>query len=180
MSTILPAGTWTIEPNHTTVGFVARHLMVTKVRGRFNGVSGSIVVPDDPNGTVVEAVVQMGSVTTGSDDRDAHLRSPDFFDVERFPTMTFRSTGGSFSGSDATMTGDLTIKGVTKPVTFAVEYGGTVSDPWGATRAMFSAEAEINRRDWGLDFQVTLDNGGLLVSEKIKLELEVQAVLAAA
>jgi polyisoprenoid-binding protein YceI len=160
------------------VGFVARHLVVTKVRGRFNEVSGSIVVPDDPNGAVVNAVVQMGSVSTGSDDRDAHLRSADFFDVEHFPTMTFTSTGGAFRGSEATMSGDLTIKGVTRPVTFDVEYGGVAQDPWGNTRALFSAETEINRRDWGLDFNVTLDNGSLLVSEKIKIELDVQAVLA--
>jgi polyisoprenoid-binding protein YceI len=147
------------------------------VRGRFADVSGTIVVPEDPAAATVDVVVQMASVSTGNDDRDAHLRSADFFDAEQFATMTFRSTGGSIDGDDVTLSGELTIKGVSKPVSFDVEFDGVAKDPWGGTRAAFTAEGEINRKDWGLEWNVALETGGVLVSDKVKIQLDVQAVL---
>ena len=176
--TDLTPGTWTIDGSHTTVGFVARHLMITKVRGRFGAVSGTIEVPEDPMQARVEATVEMGSVDTGDAGRDEHLRSPDFFDVESHPTMTFRSTGVRAEGDGYVLSGELTIRGVTRPVDLAVEFDGVGPDPWGGTRAGFTAEAEVNRRDWGLEWNVALDGGGMLVSEKVKIALDVQAVKA--
>ncbi|MBR7743300.1 YceI family protein [Phycicoccus sp. BSK3Z-2] len=166
----LSAGTWTIDPLHSEVGFTARHMMVSKVRGSFGDVTGTVVVADDLSASTAEATIQLGSVTTGSADRDAHLRSADFFDVENNPEMTFRST--SFDGE--TLTGDLTIKGVTKPVTLDVEFGGVGTDPWGNEKAGFEATGEIDRTDWGLTWNANLEKGGVLVSEKIKLALDIQ------
>ncbi len=166
----LPAGTWSIDPSHTNVGFVARHLMVTKVRGRFADVSGTVEVAEDVTASSVNVTVQMDSVDTRSADRDAHLKSADFFDVENFPTMTFVST--AFDGSE--LTGDLTIKGITKPVTFEVEFNGVATDPWGNTKAGFDAEANVNRKDWDLTWNAAIEGGGVLVSDKIKITLDVQ------
>ena len=166
----LSAGTWTIDPSHSEVGFTARHMMVSKVRGSFGEVTGTVVVADDLSASTAEATIQLASVTTGSEDRDAHLRSADFFDVENNPEMTFRST--SFDGE--TLTGDLTIKGVTKPVTLDVEFGGVGTDPWGNEKAGFEATGEIDRTDWGLTWNANLEKGGVLVSEKIKLALDIQ------
>jgi polyisoprenoid-binding protein YceI len=166
----LTRGTWTIDPSHTEIGFVARHLMVTKVRGQFADFTGTVTVADDLAASEVEVVVQMTSIDTRSADRDAHLRSADFFDVENHPQMTFRST--AFDGE--TLTGDLTIKGVTKPVGFEVEFGGTATDPWGNTRAGFEASATVNRKDWGLEWNVALESGGVLVSDKVTLTIEVE------
>ena len=168
--TSLPTGTWTIDPAHTEVGFVARHLMVSKVRGTFSAVEGTVVAADPVSDSTVDVTVQMASVETRSADRDGHLKSADFFDVENFPTMTFKST--SFDGEN--LTGDLTIKDVTKPVTFEVEFGGVGNDPWGNTKAGFEAEAEVNRKDWGLNWNAAVEGGGVLVSEKIKIVLDVQ------
>ena len=166
----LTPGTWTIDPTHTEVGFVARHLMVSKVRGQVTDVSGTIVVADDLDASTAEVSIATASVATGTADRDGYLRSAYFFDVENFPTMTFQSTG--FDGKK--LTGDLTIKGVTKPVTLEVDFGGVAQDPWGNTKAAFEAEGEINRTDWGLNWNAALEAGGVLVSEKIKLVLDVQ------
>ena len=171
----LTAGTWTIDPSHSEVGFTARHMMVSKVRGKFGEVSGTVVVPEDVTAASVEATIQLASVATGSEDRDNHLRSADFFDVENNPEMTFRST--SFDGE--TLTGDLTIKGVTKPVTLDVEFGGVGTDPWGNEKAGFEATGEIDRTDWGLTWNANLEKGGVLVSEKIKLALDIQLGLQA-
>jgi polyisoprenoid-binding protein YceI len=171
------AGTWQIDPSHSTVGFVARHLMVTKVRGRFTDVDATVTVGDDPTASSVEAVIQTASIDTRSADRDTHLRSADFFDVEQFPTITFRSTAvRAVKGDRWALDGELTIKGVTRPVTLDVEFEGTAGDPWGGQRAGFTAETEIDREDWGLTWNVALESGGILVSKKIKLELEVQLV----
>lgn len=172
--TALPAGTWTIDPAHTEVGFVARHLMVSKVRGRFADVAGTVEVPEDVTAATVDVTVQMASVDTRSADRDTHLRSADFFDVDTHPTMRFVST--SFDGAD--LTGDLTIKDVTRPVTFEVDYNGTQVDPWGNTKAGFEAEAEVNRKDWGLTWNAAVEGGGVLVSDKIKISLDVQLLKA--
>lgn len=180
LSSLTP-GTWNVDPSHSTVGFTARHLMVTKVRGRFIAFSGALTVADEPLASSVSATVEMASVSTGDDGRDAHLKSADFFDVEQFPTMTFTSTSIERDGDDDDeflMHGNLTIKGVTKRVTFELEFDGVATDPWGNTKAGFSAEAEINRKDWGLEWNVALEAGGVLVGEKIKLQLDIQAVKA--
>lgn len=166
----LSAGTWTIDPTHTEVGFVARHLMVSKVRGSFTDVSGTVVVGETLAGSTAEVVVKTASVATGTADRDAHLRGDDFFDSEAHPDMTFRST--SFDGE--VLTGDLTIKGVTHPVTLDVEFGGVATDPWGNEKAAFEATGEIDRTAWGLTWNAALETGGVLVSEKITIVIDVQ------
>jgi len=176
--TDLTPGTWTVDPSHSTVGFVARHLMVTKVRGRFASFTGTLTIAEDALRSSVQASVDMASVATGDDGRDGHVKSADFFDVENFPTMTFTSTSITAKGDDYELAGDLTIKGVTKPVVFELEFEGVNTDPWGNTKAGFSAEAEINRKDWGLEWNVALDTGGMLVSEKIKVQLDIQAAKA--
>ncbi len=174
----LTTGTWNVDPTHSIVGFSARHLMVTKVRGRFQSFTGAIEIASDPLQSSVTASVDLASVSTGDDGRDGHLRSGDFFDVDNHPTMTFTSTGLTADGDDYRLTGDLTIKGVTRPVTFELEFDGVATDPWGNTKAGFSARAEINRKDWGLEWNVALEAGGVLVGEKIKLALDIQAVRA--
>ena len=166
----LPAGTWTVDAAHSEVGFVARHLMVTKVRGQFKEFEGTVKVGDDIRDSQVTAVAQLASIDTGSADRDAHLRSADFFDVENNPTMSFTST----EVTEDALKGDLTIKGVTKPVEFELDFGGLATDPWGNQKAGFEATAEINRKDWGLEWNVALEGGGVLVSEKIKIHIDVQ------
>jgi polyisoprenoid-binding protein YceI len=176
-STLPVTGTWAIDPGHTSAGFVARHLMVTKVRGNFTDVEGVVTVADDPIQSSVEATLKTASIDTRNADRDAHLRSPDFFDVETFPTISFRSTAvRHVKGDDWKLDGELTIKGVAKPVTLDVEFEGLTPDPWGGQRAAFSASTEVDREEWGLNWNVALETGGLLVSKKIKLELDVQLV----
>ncbi len=173
MTTSLPGltpGTWTVDSNHSEVGFVARHLMVAKVRGRFTNVSGTVTVTDPIEQSTVEVTAQMDSIDTRTADRDTHLKSADFFDIEKYPTMTFKST--SFDGKK--LTGDLTIKDVTKPVTFDVEFSGVQADPWGATKAGFEAEANVDRTDWGLTWNAALEGGGVLVGEKVKLVIDVE------
>jgi polyisoprenoid-binding protein YceI len=174
----LTPGPWNVDASHSTVGFTARHLMITKVRGRFGAVAGVVTVAESPLQSTVQATVDVASVTTGDDGRDGHLRSPDFFDVEQFPTWTLVSTGLAAKGDDYVLSADLTIKGVTKPVDLALEFDGVSPDPWGGTRASFSAATEINRKDWGLEWNVALETGGLLVSDKVKIELDVQLVKA--
>jgi len=166
----LTAGTWAIDPTHSEVGFVARHLMVTKVRGSFTDVTGTVQVGQDIGDSVANVTIKTASVSTGTADRDTHLRSADFFDVDTYPEITFVST--SYDGD--TLTGDLTIKGVTKPVTLDVEFNGVATDPWGNDKAAFEATGELNRTDWGLTWNANLEKGGVLVSEKIKLVIDVQ------
>lgn len=166
----LTTGTWNVDPAHTEVGFVARHLMVTKVRGQFKDVEGTVNVAEELGASTANVSVKLASIDTGSADRDAHLRSADFFDIENHPVMTFVST--AFDGD--TITGDLAIRGISRPVTFQVEYNGVAVDPWGQTKAGFEAEAEINRKDWGLEWNVAIEGGGVLVSDKIKIQLDVQ------
>jgi polyisoprenoid-binding protein YceI len=172
----LTPGNWIVDPTHSTVGFTARHLMVTKVRGRFGSFTGSVTIAEDRLQSSVEATVEMTSVSTGDEGRDGHLRTGDFFDVEQFPTMSFRSTSVVADGGDYELRGDLTIKGVTRPVTFELEFDGVATDPWNNTKAGFTAETEINRKDWGLEWNVALEAGGVLVGEKIKIQLDVQLV----
>lgn len=175
---LLAPGTWSVDPSHSNVAFVARHLMVTKVRGRFTSVSGTVNVAENPLESSVEASVEMASISTGDDGRDVHMKSADFFDVENFPTMTFRSTGLEADSDDFILRGDLTIKGVTKPVEFELEFDGTGTDPWGNQKAGFSASTEVNRKDWGLEWNVALEAGGVLVSEKVKIQLDIQLAKA--
>jgi polyisoprenoid-binding protein YceI len=171
------AGTWKVDPSHAEVGFVGRHLMLTKVRGRFTGVDGVVQVAENPDDTTVTVTIDMASVNSGENTRDQHLKSADLFDAENHPTATFTSTAVSWDGNRGTLTGDLTIKGVTKPVTFAVDYLGYLHDPWEADRAVFSAKGRIDREDWGLTWNMVLDRGGLLVSKEIDLEIEVELIL---
>jgi len=174
----LTPGTWTVDASHSTIGFVARHLMVAKVRGRFNEFSGTITVADEPLRSTVEATVQIASVETNDAGRNGHLLSADFFDAEQHPTMTLSTTGIDADGDDYVLHTLLTIKGVTRPVDFELEFEGVVTDPWGNTKAGFSAEAEVNRKDWGLEWNVALETGGVLVGEKVKIQLEIEALKA--
>jgi polyisoprenoid-binding protein YceI len=174
----LTAGTWNVDPSHTVVGFVARHLMITKVRGRFTTFTGVVTIADDPLQSTLVAEVDLTSVETGDAQRDGHLKSADFFDVEKNTAMTFRSTAIKPDGDDYIMTGDLTIAGQTGSVDFELEFDGVEQDPWGGTRAGFSASAEISRKDWGLNWNVALEAGGVLVGDKVKIELDVELVKA--
>ncbi|HZI98183.1 MAG TPA: YceI family protein [Actinomycetales bacterium] len=172
----LTTGTYVIDPSHTEVGFVARHAMVTKVRGRFTEVEGTLSFGDDAEASSAEATIKTASVSTGSPDRDGHLTSADFFDVEQYPAITFRSKGVQPDGDTYVLTGDLTIKDVTKAVRMPVEFGGAATDPFGNERAGFSAELDVDREDWGLTWNAALETGGVLVSKKIKLTLDVSAI----
>lgn len=173
----LPAGTFAIDASHSRVGFSARHAMVTKVRGSFNDYSGSAVVADGAATITIE--INAASIDTRSADRDGHLQSPDFFDVASFPKITFASTSVKDSGSEnISVTGDLTIKDVTKPMTIEFEYTGTATDPFGNVRYGFEGVSEINRKDFGLTWNAALETGGILVSENIKLEFEISTILA--
>ena len=174
----LTLGTWNIDAAHSSVGFTARHLMISKVHGRFTALTGAINVADVVTESTVTASIDTTSVSTGDDTRDNHLRGADFFDVEQFPTIAFASTAIRPSGDDYVLIGDLTIKGVTRPVELSLEFDGVNNDPWGNTRAGFSASTDINRKDWGLEFNVALETGGVLVGEKIKISLDIQAVRA--
>ncbi|HSO03950.1 MAG TPA: YceI family protein [Candidatus Limnocylindrales bacterium] len=173
-------GTWTIDASHTRVGFVARHAMVTKVRGAFEDVAGTIVVDAaNPSASTATVAVHLASVNTGSADRDAHLRSPDFFDVEVNKEMTFATTGVKQDGDEFVLLGDLTIKGVTRPIEIEFEPTGVATDPFGNVRAGFEGETEISRKDFGLVWNVALEAGGVLVSDKIKIQLDVSAIQTA-
>ena len=172
--TVPAAGTYAIDPTHSKIEAVARHLMVTKVRGHFAEYEGTIVVADDPTQSSVELTIQADSIVTGTDDRDTHLRSPDFLDVENHSTLTFTSTSLEPKGDAWVLNGDLTIIGKTNPVSLDLEFLGVINDPWGNAKSAFSASGEFNRHDFGLSRNVPLDGGGLLVSEVFKLEIEVQ------
>lgn len=175
---LIPAGTWQLDPSHSTVGFTVRHMMVSKVRGKFADFTADIEITDDPTTSRVEATVQMASVDTGDAGRDEHLRTGDFFDIAEHPTMTFRSTSITPAGDDFALTGDLTVRGVTKTVTFDLEVGGVAKDPWGGTRTGFTATTEISRKDFGLEYNAALETGGVLIGDTVKIELEIEAMLA--
>src|SRR4051794_2304739 len=173
----LTAGTWSIDPSHSEVGFVVRHMMVSKVKGRFSTVEGTITVAEDVLSSTVEAKVDAASIDTRDENRDNHLRSADFFDVETYPALTFRPTGIRPQGADFLLDGELTIRGTTRPVPFELEYNGAAANPManGAATAGFSAETEISRKDFGLEWNVALETGGVLVGDKVKLVLEIEA-----
>lgn len=170
-------GTWAIDPVHSDVSFVARHLMVSKVRGQFDTFEGQIVIAEDPLASSATATIDLRSINTGNEQRDNHIRSADFFEVEKYPTMTYRSTGIKQAGEGYLVDGELDLHGVTRPVQLKVEINGFGPDPYGGTRVGFSATGEINRRDFGVDISMPMDGGGVVVGDKVQLVLEVEAVL---
>ena len=174
-------GTYTIDPAHSRIGFVARHAMVTKVRGSFTEFTGSGSFDEEnPANSQLQLTIQANSIDTGNADRDGHLRSNDFFDMETFPEITFASTGVAKTGDDTfEVTGDLTIKGVTRPVTVEFDYTGTAVDPYGNTRLGLEGRTTVNRKDWGVNWNTALEAGGVLVSEKVTLEFDVSAIRSA-
>ena len=174
----IPApGAWEIDPSHSSVEAVARHLMISKVRGRFGAFSGTVTIGDTPQHSSVVATIDATSIDTADSKRDSHLRSADFLDVENHPTLEFRSTKVRQVGETKLwLDGQLTIRGVTRPVSLDVGYLGLVSDPYGNEKAVFTAETEIDREDWGMTWNAALETGGVLVGRKLKIELEIQAV----
>jgi polyisoprenoid-binding protein YceI len=173
------AGTWTIDPVHSEVGFSVRHMMVSKVRGKFAKFSGQLVTADDVLDSSVTAEIELSSIDTGAEQRDAHLRSPDFFDTDNHPLMTYRSTGIRAAGDGYVIDGELTLKGVTKSVPLALDINGFGPDPFGGTRAGFTASTEINRQDFGVNWNAAMETGGVVVSDKVTIHLEIEAVLQA-
>ncbi|MEU5334923.1 YceI family protein [Streptomyces asoensis] len=171
-------GAYTIDPAHSTIGFVARHAMVTNVKGKFNEFTGALHLDGtDPSKSSASIDVTMDSIDTGSADRDGHLKTADFFKTDEFPQMTFRSTATqALGGDDYRITGDLTILGVTKPLTIDLEFNGAAKDPFGNERVGFEGKAEILRSDWGLTWNAALETGGVLVSDKIKLNFDISAI----
>jgi polyisoprenoid-binding protein YceI len=174
---VLPlAGSYTIDASHTSVGFVARHLMVSKVRGSFPEVSGTLQVAEDPTASSLEVTVGTASVTTREDQRDAHLRSADFFEVEKYPEMRFAASSARAHGENWVVEGELTIKETTRPVSLEVEFLGAITDPWGGSRIGFSASTEINREDFGLGWNMALEAGGVVVGKTVRIEIEAELV----
>jgi polyisoprenoid-binding protein YceI len=171
------AGTWVIDPIHSEIGFTVRHLMVSKVRGRFEKFEGEIVTGDDILDTRATVTVDLNSINTGNEDRDNDLRSSNYFESDKYPTMTYRTTSLRVEGDGYVADGELTVKDITNPVSLQVEFNGISPDPWGGTRAGLSASGEINRKDFGLTFDMPMEGGGLVVGDKIQLNLEIEAVL---
>jgi len=176
----LTAGVWALDPSHSEVGFTVRHLMVSKVRGTFRTFSGEINVAENVLDSTVSAAIDLSSIDTNDANRDTHLRGADFFEVDTHKEMTFKSTSIRPDGGDFIVTGDLSIKGVTRETELKLEFNGVSPDPWGGLRSGFSAEGEISRNDFGIDFQIPLDGGGVVVGDKIKILLEIEAVLQTA
>ena len=171
-------GTYLVDPTHSGVTFTGRHLMISKVRGRFGVTGGTVTIAADPNQSSVEATVNVQSLESGDVKRDEHLRSADFFDAEHYPTITFTSTKVDDRGDgNFTLVGDLTVRGVTKSVSFEGEYLGASQTPWNSTVVGFTAETVVNRKDWGLEWNMALETGGVLVGDKITLTIDAEAVL---
>jgi polyisoprenoid-binding protein YceI len=172
--------TWSFDNSHSSIGFSVRHLMISKVRGHFNQWGGTFDYDEkDPTRSKLSVRIDAASIDTRDEKRDAHLRSPDFFDVEKFPALTFESTKVERDGDDFVVTGDLTIHGVTRAVQLKVESLGATKDPWGGYRAGFSASTSVNRKDFGLTWNAALETGGVVVGEKIEIGIEIEAVRAA-
>ena len=171
------SGTFAIDTSHSAAAFAVRHLMVSKTKGRFTDFAGEINIDNDPLKSSVAVTIQAASITTGDEQRDGHLRSADFLDVENHPTLEFKSTSVRHAKGDKfVVDGDLTVRGVTKPVTLDLEYAGAIVDPWGGQRAAFSATTKINREDFGLTWNQALETGGVLVGKDVSIDLEVEAV----
>ena len=173
------AGTWTIDALHSEVGFSVRHMMVSKVRGKFTKFVGELVTAENPLDSSVTAEIDLASIDTGSEQRDGHLRSPDFFDTDNHPQMTYRSTGLRANGDNYVLDGELTLKGVTRSVPLKLELNGFGPDAYGGTRAGFTATAEINRQEFGVNWNAAMEHGGVVVSDKVAIHLEIEAVLQA-
>ena len=171
-------GRYSLDPSHSRIGFVARHAMVTKVRGAFNEFSGTAHLDGDaPERSSVQVTIQAASIDTRNADRDGHLRSNDFLQMDEYPEITFRSTGITRTDEDAfDVTGDLTIKGTTQPITIPISYEGTAQDPFGNVRVGFEGSTTINRKDFGVTWNAALETGGVLVSDKVVLEFEISAI----
>ncbi|MFC9925207.1 YceI family protein [Streptomyces sp. NPDC127190] len=171
-------GDYTIDPAHSTIGFVARHAMVTNVKGGFQDFTGTLHLDgSDPSRSTASLDVQMASIDTGNADRDGHLKSADFFRIDEFPTMTFRSTkADALGGDEYRITGDLSLLGVTKPLTIDLEFNGAAKDPFGNERVGFTGTAAILRSEWGVTWNAALETGGVLVSDKIKLTFDISAI----
>lgn len=169
---------WVIDSSHSEVEFTLKHLMVSTVKGRFQKVSGDADFDEaDPSGAYVDVTIDVSSIDTHDEKRDGHLRSPDFFDAAQYPSITFKSTKVAHSGgNEYKVTGDLTMHGVTKPVTLDVEYSGQAKSPFGHTAAGFSAKASLNRKDFGLNWNVALEAGGVMVSDKVNINLEIELI----
>lgn len=175
-NTDIVTGTWALEKQHTKIGFTAKHLMVTKVRGHFDEFEGTVEIADDLTDSKIEVNIDAASINTGASDRDEHLRSGDFLDVDDHSKLSFVSTDIVRDDDVFEITGDLTIRDVTRPITLEATYEGTVTDPWGNQRIGFSARAEMNREDWGLTWNAALEGGGWLVSKNVVLEIEGQLI----
>lgn len=177
--TVPQAGVWDIDPAHSSLEFVARHLMATKIRGRFGEWTATLTTGSKPEDASVEATLQTASITTFNEGRDNHLRTADFFDIANHPSIEFRSTkvGSLDRNNHLELTGDLTARGLTRPVTLDVEFVAALEDPYGNTKATFTATTDVQRDDWGVSWNQPLANGGFLVSKTIKIEVEAQFVL---
>ena len=177
MSSTLPAaGTWVFDTSHSSVEFIARHLVISKVRGGFDTFSGTVTVADPVADSTVAVTIDAASFSSGDENRDAHVRGEDFLDVERFPDLTFKGAGPRQSGTGWVLPGELTVRDVTRPVELEVEALGTIADPWGNQKAAFSATTEIDREDFGLTWNAALEAGGVLVGAKVRIEIDVQLV----
>jgi len=174
MAQELKPGTWNIDATHSIVGFSVRHMMVSKVRGRFEKFDATLTVPEDPTQASVQASIDSGSINTDNADRDAHIRSSDFFSVEEYPQFTFRSTGLEAKGEDFVLKGDLTIKGNTHPVELALEFNGATVDPYGLDRAGFAATTQISRKEFGVDIEMPMDSGGVVVGDRITIQIDAE------
>ena len=178
VATAVPTGTWVLDPSHTEIGFTVRHL-VSKVRGKFEEFDSTVVVAENIVDSKATASISLASINTGTPDRDTHIRSGDFFGVEENQKMTFEATGVKEDGEDYIVTGDLTIKNVTKAVELEVELLGVGSDPWGGTRVGFEAETDISRKDWGIDFNIPVQGEKLMIGDKVSIKITAEAVLQA-
>ena len=178
----MASSTWKIDPSHSAIHFSVRHMVVSKTRGRFTRFGGQIVFdPAHPAASSVEVTIEPASVDTADAQRDAHLKSPDFFDVEKFPQASFRSTSVEDLGGDKLrISGELTVHGVTRPLSFDAVFEGSAKDPWGGERAGFSGSLSLDRREFGLQWNKALETGGVLVGDRVELTLEVEAVKQAA
>ena len=170
-------GTWKVDPTHSEIGFTVRHLAISKVRGTFETFDVTIVTAENPADTTIEASIDIASVNTKQADRDNHLRTSDFFLADEFPTMNFRSTGIDTDGDDFSITGDLTLRGVTKSVVLKGEFGGIATDPYGQTKAGATATTKINRTDFGVNWNTALETGGFVLGEEVTINLELQVIL---
>jgi polyisoprenoid-binding protein YceI len=175
-TTVPVVGTYELDPSHSSADFQVKHLGLSKVRGGFEVRSGTVVIAEDPTQSRVEAVLDAASFSTGAADRDAHVKSADFLDVETYPELVFRSTGVRQDGGDWKVDGELTIRDVTQPITLDVAFEGAGADPWGNSRIAFSAEAELDRERWGITWNQALETGGVLVGKKVKITIDAQAV----